>query len=148
MAILQATDRNQTGFTLIEILVAMTLLAIGILGISLNTTQGLKAKIDSHLHASVMQVATRSIEPLNQALHTSTNQFDSELTRIRNGIDATSNNYPFKIAATRATDALGNDLFNTEVAQWHAPFELLINIRFQPDNGIPLNFPLAYVLVP
>lgn len=56
-----------TGFTLIEVLVTLLVLALGLLGIALYTGEGLRASADNNVRATALQVASQVVEPLHLA---------------------------------------------------------------------------------
>lgn len=55
------------GFTLIEVMVTIAVLAIGILGIAMYTAVGLRTGAENTVRATALQVASQVMEPLNAA---------------------------------------------------------------------------------
>lgn len=135
---------RQRGFSLIEILVAMSLLAFGLLAVALNTTKGLKSKVDTEVHSRAMQVSSLYIEPLNRAIEVNTQTFINQLQSIGSG----SNYQDFTLKLSSSQDAAGNDITQTPTDMLSPPFTLVLDIQYKKDNSSALQFASTHVFVP
>ena len=138
------SQSRQGGFSLIEILVAMSLLAFGLLAVALNTTKGLKSKVDTEIHSRAMQVSSVYIEPLNRAIEVDTQTFINQLQSI--GSESNYQNFTLKLSSSQ--DAAGNDITQTPTAMLSPPFTLVLDIQYQKDNSSALQFASTHVFVP
>jgi prepilin-type N-terminal cleavage/methylation domain-containing protein len=137
-------ENHQQGFTLIEILVAMSLLAFGLLAVAMNTVQGLKSKVDTQVHSRAMLVSSLLTEPLNRAIEVNTETFVNQVKTLSSGTSVDN----FTIAVRNSTDAAGNDVVQTPVSQLTPPFTLVLDINYQKDNNTALQFASTHVFVP
>lgn len=71
--------RQARGFTLIEVMVALAVLAIGILGIVMYTAVALRTSADNNVRATALQVASQAVEPLNAAARGGASAFHGAL---------------------------------------------------------------------
>lgn len=63
--------KNHDGFTLIEILVAITIFTVGVLGLAAGTISVTRTNQNSHLNASAINVAQAKFEELRAMTNTS-----------------------------------------------------------------------------
>ena len=135
---------KQYGFSLIEILVAMSLLAFGLLAVTMNTTKGLKSKVDTEIHSRAMQVSSHYFEPLNRAIEVDTQTFINQVQNIGAG----TNYQNFTLSLTSSHDADGNDITQTPAGMLRPPFTLVLDIQYKKDNNTALQFASTHVFVP
>ena len=146
--------QKHSGFTLIEVLVALAIFAIGILGLGLQLGKNISSTINKEVHSSVMQLDMQAVEPLKQAINASTERFNTLLNELNtNGLTPVfSTNYSeknnFEISVFSATDATNNNLFTTDSSQWTPPFSVVLNVKYNQQEGQPLNFKSTHVFVP
>ncbi len=67
------------GFTLIEVMVTLAVLAIGILGIVMYTAVGLRTSAENNVRATALQVASQVMEPLTKAARGGPGTFQAAL---------------------------------------------------------------------
>lgn len=67
------------GFTLIEVMVTLAVLAIGILGIVMYTAVGLRTSAENNVRATALQAASQVMEPLNVAARGGPGTFQAAL---------------------------------------------------------------------
>ena len=146
--------RINAGFTLIEVLIALLIFTIGLLGMGLQLSKNMSATINKEVHSSVMQLAMQSIEPLNQAILNSPDAFKSALFNLSTAgttpAFGTNNSEKsnFNISIDRATDSSGNSLLATDSSLWLPPYSLVLNIEYKKDDTNKLNFKSTHVFVP
>lgn len=142
------------GFTLIEVLVALAIFALGMLGLGLQMSKNLNATINKEVHSSVMQLALQSVEPLNQAVLIKKENFLSALNNLNTFGQApvfdtnNSQHNEFKISIASAIDSNGNALLATDIDTWLPPFTVVLNIEYVKDTDNSLNFKSTHVFVP
>lgn len=67
------------GFTLIEVMVTLAVLALGILGIAMYTAVGLRTGADNNVRATALQIASQVVEPLHAAARNGASAFHTAL---------------------------------------------------------------------
>jgi prepilin-type N-terminal cleavage/methylation domain-containing protein len=147
---------NMKGFTLIEVLVSLTIFAIGLLGLGFHLAQDMRTKIDTQVYPTAMQIANQTIESLNESLKTSDDEFARFLARYQQSVDALettgnpiSEELQIQLADNSpAIDGNGKPLLNTAVANWQPPYTVNFIVRYTGQNNTTLNFPVSYVFVP
>lgn len=149
------TQPRQTGFSLIEILLAMAIFAVGMLGIAMHMGQSMKNSANNSMHAGAMQAASTLTEQLNQLVRRDVKQFqtllqDFQTPRLLNPSISTNPGEQFRLQVLQATDssALGHDLLsNTDYFSWRPPFTISMEVSYS-NAAITHRFPLNYVLTP
>lgn len=140
------------GFTLIEVLVALVIFAIGLLGLGLQLSKNLNVTINKEVHSSVMQLALQSIEPLNLAVLQSRSNFKQALNNLGVSPVFNTNNSQlndFTISINSAVDSNYQSLLSTDnLNALVPPFTVVLNIKYTNDNGESLNFQSTHVFVP
>ncbi|MDH5545165.1 MAG: prepilin-type N-terminal cleavage/methylation domain-containing protein [Gammaproteobacteria bacterium] len=135
---------TQSGFTLIETLVAITVLTVGMLSISMNLTLGLKSRIDTEIHSEAMQVTAQYVEPLSIAAGSDLERF-RDLIMSLNTVPAQSR---YQVSINSVHDAKQVDLRDAPSGSWEPPFTLVMNVAYRGKNNLALNFPTTHVFVP
>ena len=107
----------QKGFTLLEVLIAMTILSVGILGIAGLAGTAVKTSGHSQAMSQANNLAQKRLEALlsvdflNLEVDDSTTPI-TELRRDCTQTDATASRPVFSCAPTNATETIGNRSFN------------------------------------
>jgi len=142
------------GFTLIEVLISLLIFAFGMLGITMQMSKSMSSTINNEVHSSVMQLAMQSIEPLNNAVLQSREDFKIDLNNLANlGLTPafTTNNSQlnrFEINVENAVDSNKNPLRTSNTNSWAPPYSITLRIDyFGRENNI-LSFYTTHVLVP
>lgn len=91
-----ATSSQQDGFTLLELVIAMGLFAVGLLGLTLLTSGLMTHNMTARHHTSAMQLARNKIEMIRQ------NSYSGIVDGIETEIDASGDS--------------GSGIFSREVA--------------------------------
>ncbi len=144
----------QRGFSLIEVLVALLVFAIGMLGIALHSNLGLQHRLGNEIHNNAQRVARLVIEPLNQALRQDKATFRQALQRLAEQAEA-----PAYFAHDNAVvagfyieieawDRDDRPLLNLASDQWRPPYTLSLNLNYAGADGVEANFVSSHVLVP
>jgi len=148
--------KRNRGFTLVEVLVSLVLFSIGLLGIALQFSGGIQARVNNEVHSSVMQIAMQAAEPLNNAILIDNATFLNTLMNINNAgaaptFDTNNSNLEnFTIAVTQAVDGslIPQNLFTTPLGSWQPPYTAVLMITYLGNNGTTLNFPTTHVFAP
>ncbi len=142
--------KRQQGFTLIEVLVSMSLFAVGMLGIALYLAKGLQTTVNNEAHAMAMRVAQQAVEPLYVASNQSRASLKTALEK------STTNPFPFTYHSALAsqfnitidaTDRDNKKLLQNKPEDWKPPFTVVLNVEYD-DGHNTLHFDTAHVLVP
>lgn len=140
------------GFTLIEVLVALVIFAIGLLGLGLQLSKNLNVTINKEVHSSVMQLALQSVEPLNLAILQSRSNFKQALNSLSSTPAFDTNNSQlnnFTISINSAIDSNGQSVLSSNnLGTLIPPFTVVLNVKYTNDNGESLNFQSTHVFVP
>lgn len=148
--------RHSNGFTLIEVLVSLTIFAVGLLGLGFHLAQDMKSKINTQVYPSAMQIANQTIESLNEALKSGNDDFARFLAHYRQEVEpllARGNPISEQLHIHLAknappSDGNGRSLLDTATRDWKPPYTVNFVIRYTGQNNTTLNFPVSYVFVP
>jgi len=143
--------KNNEGFTLVEVLVSLVLFSIGMLGVALQYAKGISNTINTEVHSSVMQIATKTIEPLNiaasqnnAALQLALNNLNTT-TIVSNFATNNSDQKNFTLSLV-ATDDTGADLTTINVGAWRAPITVVLTMDYIGKDSQAITFNTTHVL--
>ncbi len=126
---------NQHGFTLVEVLVALSLFAVGMLGTGLLLTRNLHDAAQEHTHGLLNRAIHSENEILRRALDRSPQALQQELHRLQTGRpfppwEATEQAGDIKLRLIEARDGNGAPLLQSPVEDWRPPYRLLIEATY------------------
>ncbi len=143
---------RSSGFTLIEVLVALLVFSIGMLGLGLQLSRNLTVTIDKGVHSSVMQLALQAVEPLHRAAEQTPNAFRAALANVPNTALYTTNSSSLNtlnLSIALASDDKGQNLLTTNTNLWTPPYTVVLNVEYVPAQGDnKLNFRSTHIFVP
>lgn len=146
---------HHKGFTLVEVLVALVIFSIGLLGLGLQLSKNLNVTINKEVHSSVMQLVLQAVEPLNRAILQTPQTFQQTLNELSvsgaTPVFETNNSQQndFTITVALAEDSNGNSLFSSNAASLQPPFTVVLNVEYvAPKQTQHLNFQSTHVFVP
>lgn len=151
------TMKKNIGFTLVEILVSLVLFSIGMLGVALQFAQGISNTVNTEVHSSVMQIAMKTVEPLNVAvlqgnaeLQTALNNLNTNnLTNALPTNNSDQNTFNVAISAVDNNPLAQVDLTTSnDFAAWMPPYTVVLTITYTGKNDQQLTFNTTHVLVP
>ncbi|MFQ5470772.1 MAG: prepilin-type N-terminal cleavage/methylation domain-containing protein [Gammaproteobacteria bacterium] len=128
------------GFTLVEILVAVVIFAIGMISVSKYTGNTLTLASDNNARAMALNIATQQIEPLYLAAATSAATFKTSLSTFTGGLEVSGNDARdiYTISINQAIDSSPtpiNLLTDNNPTTWVSPLTLGISISYTGRNG-------------
>lgn len=142
---------KENGFTLLEVLIALWLLAVGLLGVASYSPWALKTSIDADVNASAFLVLNQIVEPLETLLTSDPAQFKTQLQQLSAGQRALSSyggansaRFSLKLAGK---DRNGLDLLTTDPTAWRPPLFLKVTLSHTGSGGTT-EFPYTHVFVP
>ncbi len=142
--------QRQHGFTLTEILVALLVFWLGLLGISLYTASGLKASSSNQARAASVYAASLAMEPVlyqtrADCLSTALGAFPRVVTND-NGKDT------YTISLVRASDGSGaqvaaNNAITVNSGTWVSPVTVTLGVPYMgSDSKLYTAYP-SYTIV-
>ncbi len=134
------TYRKQKGSTMLEVLVASIIFALGILGIANSIVRGVHASVDNNARAIASSVASQQAESLYIAANNlssgnlTEDQFSALLVAMNN-VTQTGNDGrdDFLITVLEARDSKDVDVLTT-AAPYTSPIRVVIEVRYQGLN--------------
>jgi len=153
MKIITDKIHRQGAFTLIEVLVSITVFAVGFLGISYYMTRSLQNMLTTEVHASAMQISLQASESLEQSLRSSKQQLLATLTNFQTpqAPSFSLNGYlaeGFTIQIQQALDANNLALGTTSINDWAAPYTIFLNVSYTDKKNNQTSFITTHTLVP
>jgi type IV pilus assembly protein PilV len=133
--------RRQTGFSLIEVLVAMLVLAIGLLGLAALQTQGMRFNHDAYVRTSATSLAYDIVEKMR------INRDNSTLYTGRTFAPPVDSNFPAR-SSTRAPSGA----YSVDFPPYNCTLANATVASVQTDlacwlNGIELGLPLGQATI-
>ena len=135
------TRRTNAGFTLIEILIALLIFALGALGIAQVTGNALVTTADNNARAMALNIASQQLEPLYIAAGKGNAAFKAALNTFNGGLTVNGNNNrdAYTITITQAEDSSAppiNLLTSTATATWVSPLTIAARVTYNGRNGV------------
>jgi len=96
-------NRTRTGFTLVEVLVALTLVAMVLLPVVLGLSQALVSTSESTMLAAATSIARQKMEDLKSEIRDPTKGFDAVVSQEREPADLNPGDSFFEVAVTVET---------------------------------------------
>lgn len=135
------------GFTLIEVLAALALFALALLGVALFTGKAIKIGLDDNVRGIALYTANQYIEPLKvaasngyPALRTALLAFDTDGSSnqtVSREVKANNGKDTFILAITAAQDRNGlNILTNASPNLWRAPVTMSVTITNKDATNV------------
>jgi len=129
-----------SGFTLIEILIALFVFAVGTLGIAQVTGNALVTAADNNARAMALNVASQQLEPLYIAAGNGNAAFKTALGKFKGGLTVNGNNNrdAYTITITQAQDSATPPvdlLTSTATATWVSPLTIAAQVTYTGRSG-------------
>ncbi len=131
---------KEQGFTLIEILVALLIFAIGALGIAQVTGNAIVTSVDNNARAMALNIASQQLEPLYLAAGNGNAAFKAALNSFNGGrvVSGNANRDSYTITILQAQDsspAPVNLLTSATPASWVSPLTIAASITYVGRSG-------------
>ncbi len=140
------------GFTLIEVMVALLIFGLGVLGVTKITGNGVARIVDNNARAVALNVASQQLEPLYIAASGGNTAFQAALAALAGGgINVSGNggrdSYTVSVVEARDSSAAPVDLLtSTTPATWQPPLKVAVSVSYTGRNGtISVNAPFVFV---
>lgn len=128
------------GFTLIEILIALFIFAIGALGIAQVTGNAIVTTTDNNARAMALEIASQQLEPLYLAAGKGNAAFKTAIDPFKAGLTVNGNNNrdSYTITITQGQDSSQppiDILTNTATATWVSPLTIAARVTYNGRSG-------------
>ena len=139
---------HQTGFTLLESLIAILILSIGILSISHITAEALNEIAENEARSMALYAATKELEPLYiaadqgmLAFKAALDKYDVDNNNVYNDITVTQTNshHDYTLLITAGQDSSPtpiNILTDNQPEIWNTPLKIGVKVIFIGKNKI------------
>lgn len=140
------------GFTLTEVLVALVLFSISMLGITAHIANTMQASASAQIQANASEILLQLSEPLNRAAaHTDKTVLQQLLNRLslqsHNNMNSDiADRFSYQLLS--ATDASQQGLLETQPDNWQAPYTVRVSINYQHSEQQTYRIPQTIVLAP
>ena len=141
------------GFTLIEILVALLVFWLGLLGVALYTASGLKLSAFNQVRATAIKAASQSAEPMTY--HTRHDCLSTFLATYPRTVSVDNGKDTYKVSLLNAVDGSGTEIATgtataTTIAVassgWVSPVTVTLQVPYQGANGTVIVSP-TYTMI-
>ena len=137
-------SNKSKGLTLIEVLVALALFAIGMLGMALFTGNAIKVASDDNVRAVALYTAANAVEQLFVAGGVSPTAFSTALDNFDTDGDADTvstevlgnsgrDSFTIEIIAARANNGV-DVLLNNDPVTWESPINMSVEVRYNDND--------------
>ena len=122
------------GMTFVEILVALVVLSVGILGISLYSGRAMTQITDNNARAMALSAAGQAVEPLY--LMTDRDAFRAGLGAFPLTKSDNNGKDNYTVTLTQALDDAGQSLLATPPVDWVPPLTLAVLVTYEGRSGV------------
>jgi len=129
------------GFTLVEVLVALTLFAVGMLGTGLFLVRGLHAAALAEAQTTTLHAAQNARERLRAALRQGPDALRRALARL-DPAPTPAGTTP-RVSLVSARDDLGRPLLATPPNRWRAPYHVVLRIGQDDRRSVDRHLVIA-----
>ncbi|MBI1195176.1 MAG: prepilin-type N-terminal cleavage/methylation domain-containing protein [Gammaproteobacteria bacterium] len=132
--------RPEAGFTMIEVLIALVVFALGVLGLSQITGNAIVIASDNNARAVALDVASQQLEPLYVAAGNGNAAFKVGLNAFAGGLAVNGNggrdSYTITITQAQDSSVPPVDLLtDNNTAAWVSPFNVAASVSYAGRNG-------------
>jgi prepilin-type N-terminal cleavage/methylation domain-containing protein len=129
---------KQRGFTLIEVMVSLVVFSLGLLGIGLYTSSGLKASTVSQVRATSVYAASLAMEPV--LYQTRADCLSNVLGTFPRTVTSDNGKDKYTVNLVRASDGGGTQIAaNNGIAAasstWISPVTITLGIPYEGGNS-------------
>ncbi len=141
---------QQQGFTVIEVMVALLVFWLGLLGIALYTASGLKTASTNQIRAASLYAASLAMEPI--LYQTRADCLSAALGTFPRTVTSDNGRDSYTVTLVRASDGRGaqvaaNNTVTAGFATWASPITITLGVPYTgSDNRIYTAYP-SYTVV-
>ena len=143
------------GLTLVEVLVALALFAIGMLGMALFTGNAIKVTSDDNVRAIALYTTANELEKVFVAGGHTAEAFSAALEDFDTDDDVNTysttvygnsgrDSFTVEILAARASNGV-NVLLNNNPSTWTPPINMAVEVRYDEDPSISVRTTYTFV---
>ena len=132
-------SRNtQSGFSMLETLVALSLFSVGFIGVAQFTGEAIKTTADNNTRATSLNTMTQLMAPLYLAASGTKTEFRTAMQLFDGGavVSGNDNRETYTVTILEAQDNAGVDvLTNTSPDTWLSPVTLGVSVSYTGASG-------------
>lgn len=145
-------SRQQAGFSLLEVLIALIVFTVGFMGVSQYTGNALKRSADDNSRAVSLSAISQLLSPMYVAASTSPSAFKTALDQFSaaDGLPVSIGNDNFTVRVSEARDDAGNSIISASNPEtWLSPVRIGVTVTYQGLNGnIVSKAPYTFIITP
>lgn len=122
---------SNAGFTLMEVLMAVWLLSVGMLGVAAYVAKSIQMTPVNEHTAHAMLITSQTVEPLERLLSQDRSNFQTTVSGWQRAPRLLDDGYEVSITAR---DSDGNDIAATDPSSWRPPLLVTLRIGFPPSS--------------
>ena len=143
---------RQSGFSLLETLIALIVFTVGFMGVSQYTGKALKQSADDNSRAVSLSAMSQLLSPMYVAAATSPSAFKTALDRFSGagGVAVSIGNDNYTIRVSEAKDDDGNSVINANNPEsWVSPLRVGVTVTYRGISGDMVSrAPYTFIIKP
>lgn len=151
---LDKSNSKVRGFTLVEVLLALLVFWLGMLGIALYTASGLRTTATNQVRATAVKAASIALEPLTY--HTRADCLAAMLTGYPRTVTEDNGKDSYVLSVVNAVDGSGAQIasgtpsattISTASGSWVSPVTITMRVPYAGLNGVTVTATPTYTII-